>query len=162
VEIPVKLAKELNEKWHSRLPIYATGFCLKARVCFAAVYEERYYAVAIWDNPSARLLPQKEWLELKRLAVGPQTPKNLSSRMLRVMAMLIKRKFPFVKKLISYQDTEVHKGTIYKASGWVIGHLHKGGSWRRPNSKNHSGTPRNRPDLNKATGPKVRWEKNLL
>jgi hypothetical protein len=26
---------------------------------------------------------------------------------------------PFHEKLISYQDTEAHSGTIYKAAGWV-------------------------------------------
>jgi len=38
--------------------------------------------------------------------------------MMRIMIKLIRNKFPDIKRLISYQDTEVHKGTIYKASGW--------------------------------------------
>ena len=33
--IGIKKAKELNRLWHSRLPIYESGFCLKAKICFA-------------------------------------------------------------------------------------------------------------------------------
>jgi hypothetical protein len=162
IEIPVAKAVELNMAWHSRLPKYETGMCLKARVCFAAIYEGTYYGVAIWDNPSARLLPQDKWLELKRLAICSEAPKFLSSRMLKVMAILISRKFNGIEKLISYQDVEAHKGTIYKAAGWIPNHYHAGGSWYRPNSRNQkTGTPRKRPDLNRATGPKIRWEKDL-
>jgi hypothetical protein len=92
------------------------------------------------------------------MALSPEVPKNTASRMLSVMRRLIERKFPEVEKLISYQDTEVHRGTIYKAAGWIIGATHKGGSWNRPNSKNLNGKPRTRPDNNQATGPKIRWE----
>jgi len=161
VEVEVRRAQKLNQEWHSRLPIYETGSCLNATVCFAAIYENRFYAVAIWSHPVARLLPQKTWLELRRLAIAPDAPKNTASRVISIMARIIKKKFPGVNKLISCQDTEVHLGTIYKASGWEIGNEHSGGSWCRPNSQNKSGTPRNRPDLNKAVAPKIRWEKDL-
>jgi len=161
VEIGVRRAQILNQQWHSRLPIYRTGSCLNASICFGAIFENHFYAVAIWSTPVARLLPQKEWLELRRLAIAPTAPKNMASRMISIMVKVIKKKFPSVNKLISYQDTEVHLGTIYKASGWVIGKEHSGGTWYRPNSHNKSGTPRKRPDLNKATGPKIRWEKTL-
>ena len=96
------------------------------------------------------------------MAIAPDAPKNTASRMLAIMARLIKRKFPNVVMLISYQDTEVHTGTIYKAAGWVQGSFHHGGSWYRPNSVNLSNQrPRGRPDLNKAIGPKIRWQKEI-
>jgi len=154
-KISISTAKILNRCWHSRLPIYETGFCLKARVCFGALYDGLYYAIAIWDNPTARILPQDTFLELKRFAIAPDAPKNTASRMISIMTIFIKQQFPEVTTLISYQDTEAHKGTIYKASGWKPTLYRKGGSWWRPNQK------RFRPDLNKAIGPKIRWEKEL-
>lgn len=154
-EIGIQRAKELNRAWHSRLPIYETGFCEKARICFGALHDNRWYAVAIWDNPTARNLPQDSWLELKRMAICSEAPKNTASRMLKVMTLIIRTRFPKIERLVSYQDVETHRGTIYKAAGWVPGCTHKGGSWLRPNQK------RFRPDLNKAVGPKIRWEKQI-
>jgi hypothetical protein len=88
------------------------------------------------------------------MAISSDAPANTGSRMLAIMARLIRKKFPHVENLISYQDEETHKGTIYRAAGWVATHRHRGGSWDR--------NARKRPDKNKATGPKVRWEKRLL
>jgi hypothetical protein len=154
----LKEAVALNKEWHSRLPIYNTGFCLNGRPYWAH-FENIAYAVAIWSNPVAPALPQEEWLELRRFAIASDAPRNTASRMLAVMARLIRREMPKVLRLISYQDEEVHSGTIYKAAGWTIGARHLGGSWNRPNAKNLNGRPRTRPDLNGATGPKIRWEK---
>jgi hypothetical protein len=116
------------------------------------------YASAIWSNPVAANLPQHECLELRRMAIAPDAPKNTASRMLRIMASFIRKHRPHVRRLISYQDELVHRGTIYKAAGWTATGKHKGGSWSRPNSKNATGTPRTRPDSNAAIGPKIRWE----
>jgi len=155
-------AEKLNKLWHSRLPIYKSGFCLKAKLCFAASYRNVYFAVAIWDNPSARMLNHVTNLELKRFAISDDAPKNTASRMLKIMCSIIKKELPEIKTLISYQDVEVHRGTIYRAAGWRPVHFHKGGSWYRPNSKNQkTNTPRTRPDLNKAVGAKIRWERQI-
>lgn len=162
IEMDRYRAQKLNEMWHSRLPIYNTGFCLNSIVSYGALFEYIFYAIAIWTNPVAPNLPQHKWLELRRMAIAPDAPKNTASRMLGVMAKLIKRKLPNVEMLISYQDTEVHAGTIYKAAGWVQGSFHRGGSWNRPNSKNtYNKRPRIRDDLNKAIGPKIRWQKEI-
>lgn len=158
-EIDRYLARDLNAKWHSRLPLYNTGFCLNCKIAYGLFYAGDIYGVAIWTNPVARTLPQCTYLELRRMALSPGIPKNTASRMLAIMRKLIKRRFPEIVKLISYQDITVHTGTIYRASGWKIGKYHKGGSWNRPNAKNSSNDkPRTRPDLNKAIGPKIRWE----
>ena len=162
VEISTLRAQKLNSLWHSRLPIFKTGFLLTAKVCYGAIHGGIFYAVAIWGHPNARLLPQKTWLELRRMAIAPEAPKNTASRMLKIMKILIKKKFPYVTTLISYQDTEIHQGTIYKAAGWEQANFHKGGSWYRPNSVNLSNQrPRGRPDLNKAIGAKIRWQKEI-
>ncbi len=157
-EIHVKRARDLNALWHSRLPVYDTGFCLNSTISYGAEFEGVYYAIAIWTNPVAAALPQYEWLELRRMAISDDAPKNTASRMLGFMAKDIRKRFPQVVRLISYQDCEAHAGTIYKAAGWQATVTHKGGSWNRPNAKNRNGKPRTRPDKNNATGAKQRWE----
>jgi hypothetical protein len=159
--IPARTAQKLNALWHSRLPIYDTGFCLNSTISYGAECGGVYYAIAIWTNPVAAALPQHEWLELRRMAISDDAPKNTASRMLAFMARDIKRRFPRVIRLVSYQDCEAHAGTIYKAAGWEATALHRGGSWNRPNAKNQNGKPRTRPDRNSATGQKQRWELGL-
>ena len=156
---PFDYARRLNGLWHSRLPSMECGIAKTMPfLSFIAVFAGRAFASAIWSNPVARNLPQQECLELRRFAIAPDAPKNTASRMLSVMVRFIRKNRPQVRRLVSYQDTEAHRGTIYKASGWMPAATHAGGSWNRPDSRNANGTPRTRPDLNAATGPKVRWE----
>lgn len=95
----------------------------------------------------AREYNGRGYLELRRMAISDDAPKNTASRMLGWMVREI-RKLGFVKA-ISYQDTEVHAGTIYKASGWKVGGLKKniGTGWNT----------RDRPTM-QTTADKVRWE----
>jgi len=58
-------------------------------------------------------------LELRRLALSERCPKNTASRVIAIMVKLIRKKFPEINRLISYQDCSEHTGTIYKASGWT-------------------------------------------
>jgi hypothetical protein len=143
---------ELNRKWHSRLPEIGNGL-----QCFwyGAECGNRWYAVAAWSSPSARLLNGKGLLELRRMAISDDAPKNTASRMLKVMVKLLRKERPELEKLISYQDTEVHKGTIYKAAGWTAAAVCKGHSWTwgketvRKSAKEQS------------LADKVRWELQL-
>lgn len=145
-------ARVLNEMWHSRLPRFGVGFIQNMPFrSYAALYQNVIYAVGIWSNPCARNLPQDTWLELRRLAIAPDAPRYTASRMLAVMCRMLKREKPHVERFISYQDTEVHTGTIYKAAGWVATVLSDGaGGWDRPN--------RSRPKA-QSEAPKLRWEK---
>jgi len=72
--------------------------------------------------------------------------------MLKVMRLDVKKRFPDITRLISYQDTEVHQGTIYKAAGWTSTAISNGVSW--------SATGRDR-NTDQTTAPKVRWEFQL-
>lgn len=145
-------AKRLNRLWHSRLPRFGTGFIdNQPFLCFGAVFDSRYYATAIWSNPVARNLPQDVWLELRRLAVAPDAPRNTPSRMLGVMTRLVHRFRPEVVRLVSYQDTEVHTGAIYRAAGWVPT-AKGGGGWDRPS--------RPRPP-SQSEAIKQRWERAI-
>jgi len=148
-------AKRLNKQWHSRLPRMGTGFVASMPfLSFAASHEGTAYAVAIWSNPVARNLPQQTWLELRRLAVAPDAPRYTASWMLGKMTRHIRKWLPEIENLISYQDLEVHTGTIYKATGWLptVSSKEGAGIWDRPG--------RRRPKAQSEAG-KQRWEKWL-
>jgi hypothetical protein len=70
---------------------------------------------------------------------------------------------PHRDKLISYQDTAVHEGTIYKAAGWTPEFVSK--ARVRDRSGDRVGTTRKyRHDMNgqaPAASEKIRWAKLL-
>lgn len=147
------LARMLNGKWHSRLPrIGDPPGTTKVMPCFAATFDGRVFAIAIWSHPVARDLPQTEWLELRRMAICDERPKNSASWMLAVMARLLRKERPELKKLISYQDLSVHSGTIYRAAGWKPTVVKKYRPWNN--------ATRTRPPC-QSTADKQRWEFDL-
>lgn len=149
--VPESTFKKLNESWHSRLPRIGNSHF---RVCYAAECNNRFYAVAAWSNPVARLLPQMTWLELRRFAIAPDAPRYTASRMLGWMRRDILKRLPKVERLISYQDLDAHTGTIYKASGWKHAENFK------PRARGWTGWG-NRPRIgrtNQAVAPRMRWE----
>lgn len=144
-------AKELVREWHSRLP-EITNPVQTFKACFGAEFDGRWFAAAIWSCPVARLLPSDgSWLELRRLAIADDAPKNTASRMLAVMTRLIRKTQPSVVRLVSYQDTEVHTGCIYRAAGWVQSSV-------KPRSRDWNMPGRSRAET-QTNAPKVRWEK---
>lgn len=145
-------ACKLNEKWHSRLPRIHPSNVIRNRhsICFVAWYGFTEIATAIWSSPVAgnRMKNGEQVLELRRLAIGPDAPHNTATRMLSLMRREIFRTFTDISLLISYQDTEVHKGTIYKAAGWKPTLLSNGKSWGETRDRN----------ADQSTAPKLRWE----
>jgi hypothetical protein len=126
VKVGYQTAAKLNKQWHSRLPsISNAGMC----ECFAAEFSNIFYAVALWSVPCNQNMHAAGCYELRRLAIAEDAPPNTASRMLAVMRRIVQGGHPEVKRLISYQDTSVHAGTIYKAAGWYCaGKTHKGGA----------------------------------
>jgi hypothetical protein len=156
----IETARHFNSLWHSRLPYTQRG---PWKVAFSASYRNNVFAVALWHNSSARNLP-KEWLELRRLAVAPNAPHCTASYMLAKMTRWIRVNMPDIEKLISYQDKDVHKGTIYKAAGWIP-------AWEtiarvRDRSKFRRGTGRYYRSNSNGAEPnssgKIRWELAML
>jgi hypothetical protein len=148
-----QFACELNSLWHSRFPIIDWSNVVRNKdyICFVAVYDNFIYAVAIWSSPIAanRIKGGDVALELRRLAISSDAPKNTASRMLSIMRKQIKKQMPHIKLLISYQDTDVHCGTIYKASGWNVANVSRpGADWNK--SRNRS--------VAQSTAAKARWE----
>lgn len=154
VTISAMAACTLNYKWHSRFPeIHWSNVVRNKRyICYAARYEGAYFAVAIWSSPIAgnRFNNAETILELRRMAISEKAPKNTASRMLSHMRKDIGKKFPEIRRLISYQDTEAHTGTIYKASGWILRNtMSKEVDWGT------NGRQRSEPQSH---APKIRWE----
>lgn len=152
-EIRPQDASVLNERWHSRLPkIHWSNIVRNTHyVCYGIFYGSECIGVGIWSSPVAqnRFKDGKRMLELRRLALSEKCPKNTASRMISIMIRLIRKKFPEIIRLISYQDTLVHQGTIYKASNWKKSAETEFVSWTTENRKRNK---------DQATGRKIRWE----
>jgi hypothetical protein len=122
-ETRAQIACMLNELWHSVLPkIHWSNVVRPGRyACYVFKYKEAIIGVAIWSRAVAgnRFTNEHEILELRRLALSNVCPKNTATYAIAKMIKLLKIKFPVVKRLISYQDKEVHNGTIYKAANWI-------------------------------------------
>jgi hypothetical protein len=136
----------LNNAWHSRLPDCKNAF---QGWFYGAEFDGHMWAVAWWSKPVARMYNGLGFAELRRFAIRRGSPANTASRMLGWMARDIRKTMPHIVKLISYQDREVHKGTIYKASGWrVDGNRKKIGVGWKTRAANRQ---------NQSQADKVRW-----
>ena len=148
----VHRACELNKLWHSRLPKLHWSNVVRNKdyICFVAEFDAIAYAVAVWSSPVVRTLGNLgTGLELRRFAIANDAPKNTASRMLGWMRKQIAKKIPHIRTLLSYQDEDVHVGTIYKASGWTPVQKTKGHSWSCKSRKRNK---------EQSLSNKVRWE----
>lgn len=151
----VHLACDLNGQWHSRLPqIHWSNVTRNSDyVCFKAEYDDYIYAVAIWSSPVAanRMKNSKAILELRRLAITEDAPKFTATFMLGKMEKWIKRNLKHIELLISYQDQEVHTGTIYKAANWQSTTTNKVWDWSKSRKRAKA----------QAQSFKTKWERRI-
>ena len=155
-ETRAQIACMLNELWHSRLPkIHWSNVVRNTHyVCYVFKYNEAIIGVGIWSSPVAqnRMKNGKTILELRRLALSDFCIKNTATYVIAKMIKEIKKKFPELTKLVSYQDTDVHLGTIYKASNW---HMHGQLSFMDWDTK------KRKRNTAQSKSSKIRWEYNL-
>ena len=120
VEVDMRTAADLNRRWHSMLPRTDLGnlLCGNTSIAFAAEHDGLYFATAIYTQPIVASMCDGETIELRRLAICDDAPKNTASRMLAITRRLVKRRFDFVNRIISYLAIDRHNGTIYRAAGW--------------------------------------------
>jgi len=141
--------------WHSRFQIIEWSNVVRNQdyACYVAEHNNLYYAVAIWSSPicAHSFKNGKEMLELRRMAIADDAPHNTATRMMMVMRQIITKSMPHITTLISYQDTDAHAGTIYKAGGWKAVSKSAQPNWTK-------GRKRNAPQ---STSAKVRWEYTL-
>lgn len=158
---PWQHAVECNAAWHSRLPVVDGSFM---KYSFLAQYQGRTYAVAMWSNPTARMVPP-QWIELRRMACATECPRHTASRFLGWMVRWLQAHHPEHERCISYQDTGVHQGTIYKAAGWTAATVEpRIRSIEERQTRVRANGSLYRPCTNGFAvdqSPKIRWEKRL-
>jgi len=156
-ETRAQIACMLNELWHSKLPKIHWSNVVRNKhyVCYAIKYKQAIIGVAIWSSPVAanRFKDGDKLLELRRLALSDVCPRNTASFVISSMIKDIKVRFPELIRLVSYQDTEAHLGTIYKASNWTAAPI-------QTSLLDWTTSKRKRSSL-QSTADKVRWEYNL-
>lgn len=154
--IGVKHAMKFNELWHSRLPKTVESNLIRNKVSlfYGAEFKDHCFASAIWTDPVAnnRLSKNFTWLELRRLAIAPDAPKFTATWMIAKMVKDIKQNHPEITRLVSYQDTDVHTGTIYAAANWTMDNITEAG-------KDWNDTRRRNPA--QSTAAKKRWVYSL-
>jgi hypothetical protein len=144
-----QFASSLNKLWHSRLPVIHWSNIVRNRYyeCYGGSYMGIWIISAIWSSPVNQHFDIESTLELRRLAISNLCPKNTATNFISRMIKDINKKFPLVKKLISYQDKDAHLGTIYKASNWFIDSETKFNSWSKSRKRS----------LDQTISDKIRW-----
>jgi hypothetical protein len=154
--VPMTWAVHLNHQWHSQLPDPGVLEFGDIRIAHALTFDGGVYAVAVWTRPVAgnRIAhPTNHLVELRRLAIPDYAPKYTATRALGQMERWFKRERPDLCRMLSYQISEVHSGTIYKAANWYEArHQKEHESWT-----SHS----KRKALDQSSSPKVRWERQI-
>jgi len=112
------------------------------------MFDWRYFSAAIWSSPVNQSFDIDSVLELRRLAISPESPRFTATWMISKMIKNIQKKLPRITRLISYQDTDVHTGTIYKAANWKNMSTVKYRTWDESRERNES----------QSTADKIRWE----
>lgn len=160
-----KIAASLNKAWHSKLPEIDLPTCKGHAAFFGAVYNGIIYAVAIWSDPVAPSQDDGQTIELRRFAISPDAPKNTASRMLKIMRMLILKKWGGqLYRAISYQAVGIHEGTIYKAAGWMAENYSTYAEWGTRKRRKRAAGFRVAPSTRKPSQikcDKVRWAISL-
>jgi hypothetical protein len=103
-------------------------------------------------------------VELRRFAIAPDAPKFTASRMLKVMRILIARRWPDLSRAISYQAVGIHDGTIYKAAGWRNANYSNYSEWGTRRRRKRAAGFRVAPSTRKPSQikcDKIRWEIEL-
>lgn len=122
--IPKKIADKFVKERHYSHKVAATGL-----INFGAFWHNQLIGVAQWGRPINKYLQiglvegtgWNEFLELNRLVMIDDTPKNSESRFISVCLKLIRKNAPQIKWVISFADaTQCGDGTIYRASGFYL------------------------------------------
>lgn len=154
VEITPRTASLFVARWHSHLPRIHPSAIYRNRlyICLAAIFNQvDMWAVAVWTSPVARHLDDGYTLELRRMAIAENAPRNTGSWFLGAMIPVIKSKFPQVKKLISY-SASFKAGTIYKAANWKQSGITPHKEWNNRKRKRRKA---------QIKCEKLRWEKDI-
>ena len=120
VSISKPMASEVYSRYH-----YLGDKDFLALYSFGALYEGEIWGAITFGIPNAHTITglydkttQHGVVEITRLALRDDSPKNSCSRLIRIGLLQLKKVYP-VRLVITYADTAYdHTGTIYKASGF--------------------------------------------
>jgi len=142
--VPYRVVKRFVQK-HHYLHYAPPG----ARACLGVWHGDRLVGVLMFGRPVARIEDQRYTLELTRMVLLDECPRNSESCILALAARWVRRHVPDVCRLIAYADPgRGHKGTIYRAAGWRLVGMTRSSSWTRIG----------RPRRDAAPGPKFKFE----
>lgn len=108
---------------------YSGKVAMNSQLHLGAFLRDQCVGVAQFGPPLDRskvlgLVRDTKWsgvLELNRLVMVDDTPRNTESRFLGVAMRMIRREAPWVEWVLSYADAaQCGDGTIYRASGFVL------------------------------------------
>jgi len=101
------------------------------KVTFGLFHDGKLVGVALWGygtrplHTIKKLFPSldvENYLELNRLCVLDDMPRNTESRFISMMTEYVKKRLPLVKLLYSWADGLRGKpGYVYQASNWLYG-----------------------------------------
>jgi hypothetical protein len=119
--IQMETASLCYRKWH-----YFGDKGFLATYNFGVYFDNFIQGAISYGIPNAKNIKgyydkntQNEFMELTRLALSDNLPKNSESRVIAISLKLLKRAEPKLKGIITYADTAYgHTGIIYKASNF--------------------------------------------
>lgn len=121
--IDSKSARTFIKRWH-----YSGKVCANSQIHFGAFHNDKLVGVMQYGpSTDKRRMAQNlgigmnEFLELNRMALIDNTPKNTESRFIAITIKILKKQYPFLRLIISFADAcQCGDGTIYRASGFKL------------------------------------------
>jgi len=113
---------------------YSGSVCQNSKIHFGVFLNEKCGGALQFGPPMDKrktitLVKNTRWngfLELNRMALAEWLPKNGESRAISICLKIIKKRYPFIKWVVSYADgTQCGDGTIYRASGFYLTSIKK-------------------------------------
>jgi len=122
-------ARDFVRRWH-----YSGKPYPKSRLHLGAFMGDRLIGVMQFGDPLDRrkvlgLVSGTKWhdmIELNRMAMVDDTPKNAESRFISVAMRLIRKEYSNIEWVLSFSDAcQCGDGTIYRAAGFVLTQIKK-------------------------------------
>tara|TARA_R110002073_G_scaffold104211_1_gene235646 strand:- start:80 stop:802 length:723 start_codon:yes stop_codon:yes gene_type:complete len=122
--IPSKIANDFVKKQH-----YSNKIAATAELHFGCFLDKKLIGVVQYGRPINKYLhinlvngtKWNEFLELNRMVMLNDTPKNTESRILAITFKLIKKNAEHIKWVMTFADAiQCGDGTIYRASGFKL------------------------------------------
>ena len=129
--IDSRSANEFVKRWH-----YSGKVCQNSQIHFGAMVGKNLVGVLQYGpSTDKRRMAQNmgcgmnEFLELNRMALLDSAPKNSESRLIGITLRVLRKKYPFLRFIISFADAcQCGDGTIYRASGFKLINIKKNSS----------------------------------